>query len=128
MSALKFYFDTHIAKAIADQLRVRGVDVIRCEEVGMAAAKDFQHLEYAAAAGRAIVSHDQDFLRLDGEWRAANKSHSGIFFLQEELQGKVGPIFNALQEYVEWVEAGAATLEKDVINQIIYIGRGHHGN
>jgi len=33
---LQLYTDTHIAKAIAEQLRAHGVDVVRCEEVGMA--------------------------------------------------------------------------------------------
>jgi hypothetical protein len=33
---IKFYTDTHIAKAVAVQLRQKGVDIVRCEEVGMA--------------------------------------------------------------------------------------------
>ena len=122
MRLLRFYFDTNVPKAVADQLRVRGVDVIRCEEVGMTTAKDFQHLEYATTEGCAMVSHDYDFVGLDRNWHKADKTHMGIFLLHEELQGKVGPIFKALYEYVEWVEAGAATLEKDIINQVIYVG------
>jgi hypothetical protein len=35
---IKFYADTHIARAVAFQLSQRGFDVIRCEEVGMALA------------------------------------------------------------------------------------------
>jgi hypothetical protein len=33
---IKFYAETHIARPITDQLKARGVDVIRAEEVGMA--------------------------------------------------------------------------------------------
>lgn len=41
--AIAFYFDTHLAKAIVDQLRARGVDVVRAEEVEMANALDEEH-------------------------------------------------------------------------------------
>jgi predicted nuclease of predicted toxin-antitoxin system len=58
---LKFYTDTHIAKAIAVQLRNRGVEVVRCEEVGLAEARDTVHLEYATNHGLAVVTHDDDF-------------------------------------------------------------------
>jgi predicted nuclease of predicted toxin-antitoxin system len=58
---LRFYFDTHIAKAVATQLRLKGVEVIRCEEVSMAEADDIEHLEYATANRLMLVSHDRDF-------------------------------------------------------------------
>jgi uncharacterized protein with PIN domain len=122
MAPLRFYFDTNVAKAAADQLRVRGVDVIRCEEVGMAAAKDIEHLQYATDNQRVLVSHDQDFLRLDQSWKATGKRHAGIFFLQQSLQGDVGFVLKALIEYADFVEAGAATLEADIIDQVQYIG------
>jgi hypothetical protein len=48
MSVLKFYADTHIDKDVAIQLRKKGVDVVRCEDVGMAEADDEAHLDYAA--------------------------------------------------------------------------------
>jgi hypothetical protein len=37
---IKFYADTHIAKAVAVQLRLRGVDIVRCEEVDMTQVDD----------------------------------------------------------------------------------------
>ncbi|MBL8164852.1 MAG: DUF5615 family PIN-like protein [Anaerolineae bacterium] len=66
MSTVKFYFDTHIPKAVAIQLRARGVIVIRCEEVGLAEVDDTEHLEYATAEGLTLVSHDRDFWDLHG--------------------------------------------------------------
>ncbi len=41
---LKFYTDTHVAKVVAVQLRPRGIEVIRCEDVGMARSGDFDYL------------------------------------------------------------------------------------
>ena len=69
-----------------------------------------------------MVSHDQDFLRLDQMWKADNKSHAGIFFLQQRLQGDIGFVVKTLIEYVDFIETGAATLETDIANQVQYIG------
>ena len=33
--SIKFYTDTHIARQVAIQLRAKGIDVVRCEDVGM---------------------------------------------------------------------------------------------
>lgn len=41
---LQLYADTNIAKAVTDGLNNRGVDVVRCEDVGMAEAEDSDHL------------------------------------------------------------------------------------
>lgn len=35
---IRFYTDTHIAKQVAVQLQAKGIDAIRCEDVGMAEA------------------------------------------------------------------------------------------
>jgi predicted nuclease of predicted toxin-antitoxin system len=79
-TAIKFYTDTHIAKAVAVQLRARGIDVVRCEEVGMAEADDDAHLAYATREGRVVITADRDFLRLHKQWQAAGKSHGGIIY------------------------------------------------
>lgn len=120
---LKFYTDTHIAKAVAIQLRIRGVDIVRCEEVGLAEANDITHLEYATSQGRAMVSRDADFLRHHVEWQARGRRHGGIFFVQDHLQGEraVGVIVHILYDYYELVSGGAATVEQDIANQVIYI-------
>ncbi|MDX2141015.1 MAG: DUF5615 family PIN-like protein [Chloroflexota bacterium] len=121
MQLLKFYFDTHIPKAVATQLRQRGVDVVRCEEVGLATAHDLQHLEYATANGRALVTHDEDFLSLDSAWRADGKEHGGIFYFLPHLQGNVGRIFAELMTYYELVENGGGTVEEDIASHVFYV-------
>jgi predicted nuclease of predicted toxin-antitoxin system len=40
MDTLKFYMDTHIPKAVAIQLRNKGIDVVRCEDVGLTESDD----------------------------------------------------------------------------------------
>jgi predicted nuclease of predicted toxin-antitoxin system len=59
---LKFYVDTNVSKAVSDQLRDKGIDIVRCEEFGKATDDDPDHLEFAVAQGRVMVSHDEDFL------------------------------------------------------------------
>ncbi len=119
---LNFYFDTHIANAVSDQLRLRGVEVVRCEDVGMADASDLEHLEYATAKGLAVVSHDQDFLILDAQWQDKGRSHAGIFHIQPWLQGSTGQIVKELFSYYEMIKEGAGSIEADITNQVLFIG------
>jgi Domain of unknown function (DUF5615) len=123
LTLLKFYTDANIAKAIAVQLRNRGVDIVRCEDVGMVKADDYQHLEYATVHGRTMITGDTDFLRIHGEWQIAGRSHNGIMFIQDHLQGDkgIGVIVRDLILYHELVVNGAATVKDDIANQVLYV-------
>jgi predicted nuclease of predicted toxin-antitoxin system len=121
---LKIYTDSHIPKAVADQLRAKGVDIVRCQEVGMADADDLPHLEYATGEGRVVVTGDRDFLGLNAEWQAAGREHAGIVFVKPETtrhSRKVGILVSELSFFHEAVEGGAATVERDFRNQVRYI-------
>jgi hypothetical protein len=121
---LRFYTDTHIARAVAEQLRAHGVDIVRCEEVGLAEASDLEHLDYATQQGRVMITQDKDFLRLHSEWQQQNKSHAGIMFCLPHLRGLkyAGVIIRLCLDYHELIAGGAGTLEEDIINQVVYIG------
>ena len=121
--SLKFYLDTHIAKEIAVQLRENGVEVIRCEEVGMAEASDEDHLIYAAQAECALVSMDEDFLVWHYGWIAIGKIHAGIFKVSHSLEGEkgIGQIVKELLVYYELVEIGGAILEDDIYRHLFFI-------
>jgi hypothetical protein len=58
---LRFYTDTHIPRQVAIQLRMKGIEVVRCEEIGMAEADDESHLTYAAENGLALITKDAGF-------------------------------------------------------------------
>jgi predicted nuclease of predicted toxin-antitoxin system len=107
--ALKFYFDTHIARVVAEQRRARGVDVVRCEEVGMAQASDKEHLEYATEQGRIMVSQDEDYARLDAYWRQAGRTHAGIMKVSPDYQAEaqISHMVQQLLFYVAAEQAGA---------------------
>jgi hypothetical protein len=109
---IKFYTDAHIPKSVIEQARLHGVDIVRCEDVGMKQASDEEHLEYALREGRVMVTADEDFLRLDATWRQAGKTHAGIVYIYPERQGVVGAIVREIVFLHQAVAAGAATPEE----------------
>lgn len=121
--ALTFYFDTHIAKAVATQLRVKGVGVVRCEEVGMAEASDEDHLQYATEHGLVMVSQDDDFLALDSQWHTKEKQHAGIMKVPSEIQGtgQISHLVTTLLFYAEAEEAGAIDYQSEILNHALYL-------
>jgi predicted nuclease of predicted toxin-antitoxin system len=121
--ALKFYFDTHIAKAIAVQLRIKGVDVLRCEEVGMAEASDESHLLYATEQERIMITQDDDFLLLDMQWRNRGEKHAGIMRVPVLLQGQaqISFVIEQVLFYDEAERAGAINYLTEIHNQVIYL-------
>lgn len=120
---MKFYTDTHIPKVVAVQLRTHGIEVIRCEEVGLAEADDTEHLEYATAQGCTLVSHDLDFLQLHSEWLHDGLRHCGIVLFNRRFQGDVGKIVTELASWHQLIAEGAGTVETDVYNKLIEIVR-----
>lgn len=62
--AHRFYFDVHVPEAAASQLRRRGVEVLRVQDIGAERLSDPEHLERALNLGRMLVTQDQDFLGL----------------------------------------------------------------
>jgi predicted nuclease of predicted toxin-antitoxin system len=122
-TTLKFYTDTHIAKAVAVQLRSRGIEVIRCEEVGLAEADDTEHLEYAVSQRYTLVSHDLDFLNLHAVWSHQGLSHCGIILFSRQFQGNIGKLVTDLNEWHSLIAQGAGSVEADIYNTLIEITR-----
>ncbi|MBZ0301560.1 MAG: DUF5615 family PIN-like protein [Anaerolineae bacterium] len=120
---LKFYFDTHIPKAVAIQLRSRGIDVVRCEEVDLAEADDVEHLEYATAHGLTVVSHDLDFPNIHAEWVYQGLRHAGIVVFSRKMHGNIGKLVTELFDWYQLIEVGAGSVEEDVYNKLIEINR-----
>lgn len=126
MTSIRYYTDSHVPKQVATQLRNRGVDVLRCQDIGLEDATDVVHLERATADMRTVISGDEDFLRLNAEWNDAERFHAGIVYFRRELQGNIGLIVKQAFFLYEAVEQGAATPEDDVYNRVIFVemGRG----
>jgi hypothetical protein len=76
LSKIKFYLDEHIDKGIANGLRNREVDVVRCQEIGFSGKSDLAHLAWANENGFVLVTQDNDFLILHSQ----GQLHAGIAF------------------------------------------------
>ena len=73
---MRFHLDEHVAHAIADGLRRRGIDVTTTADAALLSAADDEHMAFAKRHGRVIVTQDTDFLR-----NAVNDStHFGIAY------------------------------------------------
>lgn len=120
---LRYYFDTHIPKAAAVQLRERGVDVVRCEEVELADADDVEHLEYATAQHRTLVTHDRGFWKLHADWLIQGLHHAGIVLFNQHFQGNVGKLVTELFELYSMIEAEAGILERDIYDRVYEVER-----
>lgn len=120
---LKFYTDKHIPKAVTTQLRQRGVDIVRCEDVGLGDADDVTHLTFATLEGRVVITRDADFTRLHTSYQVEGKFHSGIMFCSADIQGDsaVGRIVKEVLMYHELIEGGAGTVVDDIFNRVLFV-------
>jgi predicted nuclease of predicted toxin-antitoxin system len=73
---IRFHLDEQGASALARGLRHHGIDVTTTPEVGLLSATDAEQLAFAAASGRVMITHDEDFLALS----AAGVAHAGITY------------------------------------------------
>ena len=58
---VKFYMDEHVNPAVSRGLRLRGIDVLTLQDVGMLGASDGEHMRMAHELGRVIFTNDNDF-------------------------------------------------------------------
>jgi hypothetical protein len=77
---IRLYLDVHVDKAIHDQLRLRGVDVLRAQDDGAAEMPDAELLQHVSDLGRVIFTQDLRFKALAEEWQRSGKPFSGLLF------------------------------------------------
>ncbi len=73
---MRFHLDEHVAHAIAEGLRRRGIDVTTTVDAGLLSAPDEDHVAFAKRERRVTVTQDTDFLRV----AAIDPTHSGIAY------------------------------------------------
>jgi len=77
--AIRYHLDEHVDPVIADGLRRRGIDVITTVEAGLRSTPDEEHVRFARAQQRVIVTSDRDFLVLAHQGSA----HAGIIYYRQ---------------------------------------------
>jgi hypothetical protein len=77
---VQLYLDVHVDKAIHDQLRLRGVDVVRAQDDGAGEMPDEELLQHATELGRVIFTQDLRFKAMAENWQGQGKTFSGLLF------------------------------------------------
>jgi uncharacterized protein with PIN domain len=87
--SIRFHLDENCSKAIANGLRLRGVDLTTTPEVGLLGSTDEEQAAYASREGRVIFTQDRDFLQIQ------IFPHPGIAYCDKETRD-VGEIIDGL--------------------------------
>ena len=61
--SVRLYMDVHVRRAVADGLRLRGVDVLTAQQDGANQLEDAALLDRATSLGRLLFTQDEDLLR-----------------------------------------------------------------
>jgi hypothetical protein len=72
--SIRYFFDQHIASAVAHALELRNVDVLTAQAAGRCGLPDPDQLQFAALERRVLVTFDTDYLVLT----ASGMQHAGI--------------------------------------------------
>lgn len=83
---MQLYVDEDaMAHRLAQELRMRGIDVSTALEEGMIERDDIDHLEYASRKGRTLYSFNVgDYYQLHTEFLTHGKDHTGIILAQQQ--------------------------------------------
>ena len=83
---VRLYLDEDTpSRALAHNLRLRGIDVATVIEESRAGLSDTEQLEFATAQGRTIYSCNKgDFQQLHTEYLTQGKEHAGIILAPQQ--------------------------------------------
>jgi predicted nuclease of predicted toxin-antitoxin system len=108
------YFDVHVRRAVTNELRLRGVDVLTAREDEAARLEDPDLLDRATALGRVLFTQDDDLLVESVRRQRGGGSFAGVIYAHQ-LNVTIG-------ECVECLELIALASEPDEwSNKITYL-------
>ena len=94
--AIGLYFDVHVDRAIAAQLRLRSVDVLTAQEDASDHFEDDLLLVRATSLGRPVVTHDIHFNAMAEEWQRQARPFCGLIF-GHPMQVSIGQFVRHLE-------------------------------
>ena len=96
---IRFHLDENVNHAIARGLRLRGLDVSTSADAQLLGQSDQNQFDYAIGEGRALFTHDADFL----DPRFLRRPHPGIVYSPKDRRtiGEVVRFLALLGEVVE---------------------------
>jgi hypothetical protein len=112
--AVRLYMDVHVKLAITEQLRLRGVDVLRAQEDGTTTLPDDELLERARSLGRVLFTQDIHCWAMAADWQRNGRLFAGLAYGHQQ-GGTIG-------QYVDSLELIAKTAEpSELENTIEYL-------
>jgi len=111
---IPLYMDHHVARAITQGLRARGVDVLTAQEDDADQFSDSDLLDRATKLGRALFTQDDDFLAEDSRRQANGVPFSGIIYAHQ-LRVSVGRCISQLEIIAKMGDPD------DLANQVEYL-------
>jgi predicted nuclease of predicted toxin-antitoxin system len=81
--SIAFYFDVHVRRAVAEGLRLRGVEVLTAQEDGAGEMDDPELLDRALALGRVVFTQDEDFLREAHRRQETGEAFAGVVYAHQ---------------------------------------------
>ena len=107
---LRFHCDENINSRLITGLLRQGIDVTSTKQAGLLRHPDESQLAYICRVGRVLITHDQDFLVLDGQ------SHPGIYYCKQTAM--------SIGEMIEFSYLAALTTTPDqIMNRVEYMKR-----
>jgi len=102
---VKLLLDEHLPHAISEHLRARSHDATAVtERPELRGLSDPDLFEHAQSEQRTIVTYNiEDFLRLDREYRSAERTHTGIVLVSAHRfpRKSVGALVTALDAFLK---------------------------
>ena len=93
--SVRLYMDVHVALAITEQLRMRGVDVLTAQMDNATRLEDPPLLDRATELGRILFSRDKDLLKIAAE-RQRGVPFSGLVYAHQ-LRVSIGRCVDDLE-------------------------------
>jgi len=88
--------DVHVALAITEQLRMRGVDVLTAQMDNATRLDDPPLLDRGIELGRILFSRDKDMLKIAAERQRDNRLFSGLVYAHQ-LRVSIGRCVDDLE-------------------------------
>ena len=104
----RFHLDEHVNPAIAEGLRLRGIDCTT-REVGLRGASDMAQRAFATSQQRILVTTDEDFLAI-----VPRQPHAGILSWHQERRS-IGEVIRRIVRLCEQHTAEA------IRNQLMFL-------
>jgi len=88
---IKFHLDENVSNAIANGLRMRGIDVTTTPEQKLISVPDDVQLKFAVSQERVVFTQDMDFLRI----HLQGINHLGIVYCPQQTKS-IGQIIQGI--------------------------------